>query len=186
MPNYKVVNADQLDADLTTVADAIRGKTGKEDKLTLEQMVEEIESIQVGSGVGKLICDTVIDVPESDTALDITIDNVVTENATGDIYVTIFEFLGEIPTDTTIFTAYAGATMNFGHANPVYADNVGGIAYGVNAGNKTANRYAPNSTIYVGSISKQGTIKVKVTQTSASYATCRGQWRMRCYKVLTM
>ena len=28
MPNYKVVNADQLDADLTTVADAIRAKAG--------------------------------------------------------------------------------------------------------------------------------------------------------------
>ena len=33
---------------LTAIADAIRGKTGKEDKLTLEQMVTEIEGIEVG------------------------------------------------------------------------------------------------------------------------------------------
>lgn len=33
---------------LTAIADAIRGKTGKEDSLTLEQMVTEIEGIEAG------------------------------------------------------------------------------------------------------------------------------------------
>lgn len=33
---------------LSAIADAIRGKTGKEDKLTLTQMVEEIGSIEAG------------------------------------------------------------------------------------------------------------------------------------------
>ncbi len=67
MSNYKVVNADQLDADLTTVADAIRGKTGKEDKLTLEQMVEEIGSL--GGGVNEpaweLIEDRIVEIETS-------------------------------------------------------------------------------------------------------------------------
>lgn len=31
---------------LTSIANAIRGKTGKEDSLTLEQMVTEIEGIE--------------------------------------------------------------------------------------------------------------------------------------------
>ena len=35
-------------ARLTSIANAIRGKTGKEDSLTLEQMVTEIEGIEAG------------------------------------------------------------------------------------------------------------------------------------------
>lgn len=35
---------------LTAIADAIRSKTGKSDKLTLEQMATEIEGIEVGGG----------------------------------------------------------------------------------------------------------------------------------------
>lgn len=172
-------------ADLAAVGEAIAEKTGAEKPVFPDGWKEAVEGATVG-GVGKLICDAVIDVPESDTALDITIDDVVTENATGDIYVTIFEFLGEIPTDTTRFTAYAGVTMNFGHANTMFSDNAGGVAHGVNAGNKTANRYASTNVICVRSISRLGEITVMVNPTSASYATCRGQWRMRCYKVLTM
>lgn len=37
---------------LTAIADAIRGKTGKTDGLTLDQMVTEIAGIQVGGGSG--------------------------------------------------------------------------------------------------------------------------------------
>lgn len=48
MPNYKVINADQLDEDLTIVADAIRSKAGISDKLPfpygLKSAVEAIES----------------------------------------------------------------------------------------------------------------------------------------------
>lgn len=46
----KVIDSAQLDANLTAVADAIRSKTGKTDKLTLEQMPGEIEGIQSGGG----------------------------------------------------------------------------------------------------------------------------------------
>ena len=48
----KVIDSAQLDADLTAVADAIRSKTGKTDKLTLEQMPGEIEGIEAGGGGG--------------------------------------------------------------------------------------------------------------------------------------
>ena len=46
----KVVDSSVLDANLTTIANAIRSKTGKSGSLTLEQMVTEIGSIQSGSG----------------------------------------------------------------------------------------------------------------------------------------
>lgn len=46
----KVIDSAVLDTKLTSVADAIRSKTGKTDKLTLEQMPGEIEGIQSGGG----------------------------------------------------------------------------------------------------------------------------------------
>lgn len=46
MVTYKAVNADSLDADLTTVANAIRSKTGKNEDLEFpEGFVSEVESI---------------------------------------------------------------------------------------------------------------------------------------------
>ncbi|MBR4309075.1 MAG: hypothetical protein IKT58_05725, partial [Oscillospiraceae bacterium] len=41
-------NIEEYKQKLRTVGDSIRRKTGKEDKLTLEQMATEIEGIEVG------------------------------------------------------------------------------------------------------------------------------------------
>lgn len=46
MANYKVVDTDKLDADLTAVADAIREKTGGTEKLTLDEMPGQIGGIK--------------------------------------------------------------------------------------------------------------------------------------------
>ena len=52
MANYKLCNSDQLDADLTTVADAIRTKGGTTEKLKFpEDYKTAIESIQTGTEV---------------------------------------------------------------------------------------------------------------------------------------
>lgn len=40
---------------LTAIADAIRGKTGKADGLTLDQMPTEIANIQTGGGSPRVI-----------------------------------------------------------------------------------------------------------------------------------
>lgn len=48
----KVVDSAALDTKLTAIADAIRGKTGGTNALTLEQMVTEIAGIQTGGGSG--------------------------------------------------------------------------------------------------------------------------------------
>ena len=51
MPNYKVVNADQLDADLTTVSDAIQAKAGTEGPFVFpDGFVSAISAIQTGGG----------------------------------------------------------------------------------------------------------------------------------------
>ena len=53
MPNYKVVNADQLDADLTTVSDAIQVKAGTEGPFVFpDGFVSAISAIQTGGGGG--------------------------------------------------------------------------------------------------------------------------------------
>lgn len=48
----KVVDSGALDTKLTAIANAIRGKTGKTDALTLEQMAAAIAGIQTGGGSG--------------------------------------------------------------------------------------------------------------------------------------
>lgn len=53
MADYKVVDATQLDADLTIVADAIRSKGGTTEQLSFPQgMKQAVEAIQSGGGNG--------------------------------------------------------------------------------------------------------------------------------------
>ena len=51
MPNYKVINTDQLDADLAAIADAIRAKGGTSDALAFPNGFKSaVEAIETGSG----------------------------------------------------------------------------------------------------------------------------------------
>ena len=52
MPNWKKIDADQLDADLTAIADAIRSKTGSIDPVPFDQMAQEIAGISAGGNGG--------------------------------------------------------------------------------------------------------------------------------------
>ena len=52
MATYKVVDADALDADITSVADAIRGKTGTSDSLVFpDGLIEAVESVCTADSV---------------------------------------------------------------------------------------------------------------------------------------
>ena len=64
---------------LTSIANAIRGKTGKEDSLTLEQMVTEIEGIEAGGGS-----------PFTTGVTDVIVNNIVSELHFADIVETSF------------------------------------------------------------------------------------------------
>lgn len=50
MADYKVVNVDKLESDLTAVADAIRVKTGGTELLSLDEMASEISKLSNTSG----------------------------------------------------------------------------------------------------------------------------------------
>ena len=53
MPNWKKIDADQLDADLTDIADAIRSKTGGTEPVPFDQMAQEIAGISAGGNDGQ-------------------------------------------------------------------------------------------------------------------------------------
>lgn len=57
----KVVDSAALDVALTDIADAIRGKTGGTDPLTLDGMVEAIAGIQAGGGNTDNVMDSFLD-----------------------------------------------------------------------------------------------------------------------------
>lgn len=66
MADYKVVDATQLDADLTIVADAIRSKGGTTEQLSFPQgMKQAVEDIQ--TGVTKPEQEKIIDITENGT-----------------------------------------------------------------------------------------------------------------------
>lgn len=58
MANLKVVDADVLDANLTSVADSIRAKTGSADTLAFpEGFVSAVESIESGGGADEALAE---------------------------------------------------------------------------------------------------------------------------------
>ena len=76
----KVVDSGALETKLAAIADAIRGKTGGANALTLEQMVTEIAGIETGGGSsggnantysGELITDAVTNIYAAGLTLDL-------------------------------------------------------------------------------------------------------------------
>lgn len=56
MANYKVVDADQLDADLASVADAIRAKAGTAGKMAFPAGFKgAVEGIRTGGGSTRVV-----------------------------------------------------------------------------------------------------------------------------------
>lgn len=52
MANYKVVDADRLNADLASVADSIRAKAGTDDQMAFpDGFKSAVEGIQAGGAV---------------------------------------------------------------------------------------------------------------------------------------
>lgn len=89
MANYKVVDADKLDADLAQVADAVRSKSGKAEALTFPSgFISSVQAISTG-------VDTSSDTVTSDTLSEgFTAHNADGDRITGTMKYRIFE--GEI------------------------------------------------------------------------------------------
>lgn len=98
----KVVDSAALDAQLTSIADAIRSKGGTTDQLTLSGMVDAINEIQTGGGGTGLAYDMGEFVLEADTT-------------NSSPYTYIAHNLGEKPGFILVWTDdYVGVTNTYG------------------------------------------------------------------------
>ena len=164
---------------LASVQAAIAEKSGVEKPVFPEGWMAAVEGI--GDGF-KLICDAVIDVPQSDVVLSIVLDGLDTGNEYGDTYMTIFEFLGDIPTDTTVLTVYHNVALCGSNQSAHFTTFFAGSSSCVKAGVRSLTMYPSKNTIVLGRATKTA-LTVNVAVDNNNYATCRGQWHMRCYKV---
>lgn len=151
---------------LTAIADAIRGKTGKTDALTLEQMPGEIEGIQTGGGSGGIGAVKFVDVDitveaSTTTAVTYTVDDIeiVTTRTNpvsvydwaniNDVYIITIspKEIGE-PTGTekNIFRGL----FSVGKPNTNYIQSLGGMAYG--SGGLTNVGQSLNAIVYCSKI----------------------------------
>lgn len=126
---------------LTAIADAIRGKTGKTDGLTLDQMATEIAGIEAGGGGGDINAVKFIDV-------DITVDASTT---TKKQY--IVDGLGFISASKkpTASSPFAGTEQYIARVTPkAYSGEATGIPENV-FGDSTAILYSINTNYIQGS-----------------------------------
>lgn len=84
---------------LTNIADAIRGKTGKTEELTLDQMATAIAGIETGGGGGsfpELIYETTFEVEEAKTSGSSVLCTISTGLAVEDKWITDGEMLSVV------------------------------------------------------------------------------------------
>jgi len=110
------------------------------------------------------------------------LDGLDTGNALGDTYITIFEFLGDIPTDTTVLTVYHNVALCGSNQSEHFTTFFAGSSSCVKAGVRSLTMYPSKNTIYLGRATKTA-LTVNVAVDGSNYATCRGKWHMRCYKI---
>lgn len=118
MANYKMVDADKLDADLKRVADAIRAKGGYADPMVFpEEFVQEIAAISTGGGGS---CDDVRYVTFMNGDVEIGKKAV----AVGDDCRYIFDTPTKESTDQYNYTFYGWGAEDGGAADPDILKNV--------------------------------------------------------------
>ena len=150
---YMLVDGNKLDGNLTAIADAIRGKTGKTDALTLDQMPGEIAGIVTGGGGSGIPGVKFIDVDITVEASTATAVNYVVEDLellssaenptkdtafiSGDTYIA-FVAPKEI-TGTAVGTNLYLRTLGIMNGHTNYASAVASILYSGNGSGANLN-----------------------------------------------
>lgn len=164
---------------LTNIADAVRGKTGKTDTLTLDQMATEIAGIGAGGGNGaELLFETefsIAEVPSSKT----TVATITTGmNLEDDRYMIVIECIRETS---------ANGTNHFKARNQPMKLDSGYVTVNQNGGWIIADRTYQNGSGICVFVSAGGrylaTITVQASSGSETYGlTQTGDYRIRVYK----
>lgn len=181
----KVVDSAALDAQLTSIADAIRSKGGTTDQLTLAGMVDAINAIQTGSG-GIQSASGEYSIAEDVASLNIDISDIgfvpdlvaVYLDETGMEYTstpTKIWYLSYVPDIIDMVNVSDAAKLVYTRTN------VGVLWRG--AGGTYTQQIAPVSTNFVGTLNDETGIRIHLARSAATYPIIAGTYKWFAYKI---
>ena len=180
----KVVDSAALDAQLTSIADAIRSKGGTTDQLTLAGMVDAINAIQTGGG-GIQSVSGEYSIAEDVASFNIDISDI---GFVPDLVVVYLDETGMEYTSTPTKIWYLSYVPDIIDMINVV---IGGIVYnrtnvGVlwrGAGGTYVQQTAAPSTNFVGTRNSETGIHIHLTRSAASYPIIAGTYKWFAYKI---
>ena len=181
----KVVDSAALDAQLTSIADAIRSKGGTTDQLTLAGMVDAINAIQTGSGgiqsasgeysIAEDVKDLNIDISDIGFVPDLV---VVCLDETGMEYTsapTKIWYLSYVPDIIDMINAPVNSAFVYNRTNV-------GVLWRGAEGTYTQ-QSAPASTNFVGTRTVETGMLIHLARSAATYPIIAGTYKWFAYKI---
>ena len=179
----KVVDSAALDAQLTSIADAIRSKGSTTDQLTLAGMVDAINAIQTGSG-GIQSASGEYSIAEDVASFNIDISDI---GFVPDLVVVYLDETGVEYTGTPTKIWYLSYVPDIIDRIPVGAyvaysrTNVGVLWRG--AGGTYVQQIAALSSNYVGTNKNEAGIHIHLMRSAVSYPIIAGTYKWFAYKI---
>ena len=179
----KVVDSVVLDAQLTSIADAIRSKGGTTDQLTLAGMVDAINAIQTGSG-GIQSASGEYSIAEDVASLSIDISDI---GFVPDLVVAYLDETGMEYTSAPTKIWYLSYVpdiidmVNVSAIPQLTRTNVGVLWRG--AEGTYIQQSAPVSANYVGTVKAETGIHIHLARGAAAYPIIAGTYKWFAYKI---
>ena len=181
----KVVDSAALDAQLTSIADAIRSKGGTTDQLTLAGMVDAINAIQTGGG-GIQSVSGEYSIAEDVASFNIDISDI---GFVPDLVVVYLDETGVEYTSTPTKIWYLSYVPDIIDRIPVGATagivynrtNVGVLWRG--AGGTYVQQTASPATNFVGTVNSETGIHIHLMRSAATFPIIAGTYKWFAYKI---
>ena len=179
----KVVDSAVLDAQLTSIADAIRSKGGTTDQLTLAGMVDAINAIQTGSG-GIQSASGEYSIAEDVTNLNIDISDI---GFVPDLVAVYLDETGMEYTSTPTkiwYLSYVPDIIDMVNvsSNLAYSRTNVGVLWRGGRGTYTQ-QIAPPSANFVGTMNGETGIRIHLARSAATYPIIAGTYKWFVYKI---
>lgn len=179
----KVVDSTALDAQLTSIADAIRSKGGTTDQLTLAGMVDAINAIQTGGG-GIQSASGEYSIAEDVASLNIDISDI------GFVPDLVAVYLDETDMEYTStptkiwYLSYVPDIIDMVNvsSNLAYSRTNVGVLWRGGRGTYTQQTAAPSSN-FVGTVESETGIRIHLMRSAASYPIIAGTYKWFAYKI---
>lgn len=181
---------------LKAIADAIRGKTGGTESLTLDQMVTEIAGIQSGGGnAAELIFETAFTVDESlidaDKTTVATIQTGLTQEVfePGYLYYAVINCTNDTDTDFSYvhFKERVQIFCDTGSSGYMNPGRNSGICYYIKTDGTLTNNYAGAYGLFISDVGRYlQSITLQATGSTTSTAwgvVCSGDYSLKLFKL---